>query len=81
MDVDKINEKLNIIGMRERCLELTQELATVKERAEAAEDRVKELELLRDSIRAHFDEFDMMESHEFEDLEYDAEEEAKEQGR
>ena len=30
--------------MRERCLELTQELATVKERAEKAEARVKELE-------------------------------------
>jgi len=44
MDVDKINEKLKNIGMRERCLELTQELATVKERAEKAEARVKELE-------------------------------------
>jgi len=44
MDVDKINEKLRIIAMRERCLELTQELETVKERAEKAEARVRELE-------------------------------------
>jgi len=42
--IQELEEKLIIIGMRERCLELTQELATVKQRAEKAEARVKELE-------------------------------------
>lgn len=44
--IQELEEKLIIIGMRERCLELTQELATVKERAEKAEARVKELEAI-----------------------------------
>lgn len=53
--IQELEEKLIIIGMRERCLELTQELATVKERAEAAEARVAELEDQLSKVMAHGD--------------------------
>jgi hypothetical protein len=52
--IEELEEKLRIIGIRERCLELTQELATVKERAEAAEARAEELEQEIKDLRRGF---------------------------